>query len=214
MLLGLHRRERAEFQMARHGRGYNLPGHLVRLNKPGHPNQLIPNGQPRQVLWERYGIPTSVNGDAEYAIHRAVRFAYEKGYRDAQIDRGFHHSFEQVLEKADKEDFDELKDRLVYESKGRMTHTGAGGLTASLIRELLKEARGCSQKDQGGYKEGGHIRRDKSRTCGHHPQDPRRNQENFWKRPEGAHKCGHGCGGYSSPFESDEGYYGYPDYSN
>ena len=204
MLLGLHQRERAGFQMARNGRGYNAPGRLVRLDKPVRPSQLIPNGQPQQVSWERYGIPTSLNSKAQYAIHRAVLYAYETGYKDAQKHREHYHGFQQALDKADQEEFNELKDRLVYESKGEMTNSRAAGLTASLIRELLQDAGGSSQRDQSGYKEGDHMRRDKSRTCGHHPQNPCRNQENYLKRPEGVHKCGHWYSADSSPFESDE----------
>ena len=202
MLFGLHHQERAGFQVPRHGRGYNVPGHLVRLNNTGHLSQLIPNGQPQQVSWEGYEIPTRADGDAEYAIHRAVRFAYEKGYKDAEKHRGHHYSFEQALIKADKEDKEELKDRLMHEGKGKMLNSGVAGLRAREMREILKDAMGSCQRDQGGYKEGDHVRRDKSRTCGHHLRNPRRNQENHWKKSERICKCG--CSEDTSPFESDE----------
>lgn len=204
MLLGLRHRERAQFQMARHGRGFHVPGHLVKPNNTGHLNLPIPQGQPQKVIWEGFGITTREKGRAQYAIHRAVQHAYEEGYKDAQKKRGYHYSFRKALNKADKEELDELKDRLGRESIG-MTYSEIGDLTASQIRELLKEARRPSQRHQGGHKEeGDRVRRSKSRTRGHHPRSPHHNQENHWKRSEGICKCVHGCSEDSTPFESDE----------
>ena len=205
MFLGLRHRERPQFQGARHGRGYHVRGHLVKLDNNRHLNLPLPQGQPQQGFWEGYGIKTHENGGAQYAIHRAVHYAYEKGYNDAQKKRGHYDSFRKALNKADKEESDELKDKLGRESIGRMTDGVIADLTASQIRELLKEARGSSQRHQGGYKEeGDRMRGYESMTHSHRPRSPRRNQDNHWRKPEGICKCVHGCSEDSSPFESDE----------
>lgn len=205
MFLGLGHRARSQFQMARHGHGYHGRGRLVRLNNTGHLSLPIPQAQPQQVSWEGYGIKTRENGDAQYAIHRAVQYAYEKGYKDAYNKRGYHYSFQKALNKADKEELDELKDRLGRESIGKMTNSGTADPTASQIRELLKEARGSSQRHQGGYKEERDpMRRHESRTHSHRPRSPRRDQRNHWRRSEGICKCVHGCSEDSSRYESDE----------
>ena len=203
MLLDLPHRERSQFQMARHGRGYHVRGHLVKLNNTRHLNLPLPQGQPQQGFWEGYGIKAHETGGAQYAIHRAVQYSYEKGYKDAQKRRGYHYSFQKALNQADKEELDELKDRLGRESIGKRTNSEIAVLPASQIRGLLEEAKGSSQRQQGGYKEGDRMRGYESRTRSHRPQSPRRNQGNHWRRPEGVCKCVHGCSEYSSPFDSD-----------
>ena len=205
MFLGPRHRERPQFQMARHGRGYHVQGHLVKLNNTRHLNLPIPQGQPQQGFWEGYDIKTREYGGAQYAIHRAVEYAYEKGYNDAQKKREHYYSFQKALDNADKEELDELKDRLARESIGKRTFSEIADLPASQIRELLKEARGSSQRQPGGYKEeGDRMRGYESRTRSHRPRSLHRNQEHHRRRPEGPGKCVHRCSEDSSPFESDE----------
>ena len=177
----------------------------MNLNNTRHLNPPIPQGQQQQVFWEGYGIKTREQGGAQYAIHRAVQYAYEKGYKDAHKRREYYYNLRKALNKADKEELDELKDRLGRESIGKMTHSENPDLTASQIRELLKEAKGSSQRHQGGHKEeGDRMRGYESRTRSRRPRSPRRNEGNHWRRPEGICKCVHGCSQNSSPFESDE----------
>ncbi len=144
-------------------------------------------------------------GGAQYAVYRAVQYAYEKGYKDAQKTRVHYHSFKKVLDETDKKDLDELKDRLDRESIGELTYTDIADLTASQIRELLEETKGGSQRYQGGHKEKRHgIRRDKSRTRSHHPRSPRRNQKNRGKRFEDLRRRVRGDSEDSSSSESDD----------
>ena len=201
----LRHRERAQHHMARHGHGYHIPGHVVNSNYTGNLNLSIPHGQPQQLSWERFGIPTRNNGDAQYAIHRAVQYAYDKGYRDAQKRRVHYHSFKKVLDETDRKELDELKDRLGRERIRELTFTDIGDFTASQIRELLKEAREASHRHQGGHKEKqDRKRRDKSRTRSHRARSPRRSQKTRGKRFEDICKCAYGNTEDSSTSESDD----------
>ena len=190
--------------MAGHGRGYYIPGPVVNPNYTGNLNLPIPHGQPQQLSWEEFGIPTRNRGDPQYAIHRAVQYAYDQGYRDAQKSRVHYHSFKKVLEETDRKELDELKDRLVRERKEELTLSDIGDYTASQIRELLKEARRASQRHQGGYKEKqDRKRRDKSRARSHRPRSPRRNPKNRGKPYRDTCNCVHGCSEDSSSSGSD-----------
>ena len=209
--LDLPHRKRSQHQMARHGRGYHVPGYLVNLNYAGHPNLPILHGQPQQLSWEGFGIPTRNNGDAQYAIHRAIQYAYDKGYRDARKSRTHYHSFKKVLDETDRKELEELKDRLSRERIGEMRLTDIGDSTASQIRELLKEARWASQRHHGGHKENqDRTRRDKSRARSHYPRNTRRNHKNSGKRFRDTCKCACGNSEDSSSSESyDEDDYAY-----
>ena len=167
--------EAAQNRMARHGRGHHISGHVV--------NQPIPHGQSEQAFWQNLGIPTRNKGDAQYAIHRAVLYAYDKGYDDAKKSRVKYLHFKQVLDEADRKEFAELKDRLGRERKD-LTRTYIDGLTASQIRESIVEAVGARQRHHGGHRDR-HARRngDRSRARSHRRNpSPRRNYRNRERR--------------------------------
>ena len=205
LTLDLRHRERAQHQMARHGHGYHVPGHLVNPNYTGHLKLPIPHGQPEQTFWEGFGIPTRAKGDAQYAIHRAVQYAYDQGYKDAQKRRVHYHSFKKVLDETDRKELLELKDRLVRERRGEVIYADIDGFTARQIRELLKEAEGGSQRQQVGHKaKRDHKRRDKSRARSRRPRSPCRNQKNRGKGFGDICKCACGNSEDSSTSESDD----------
>lgn len=180
------RRENAQYHIARHGHGYHLPGHMANPNYTGNLNLPIPHGQPQHFLWEGFGIPTRNDGDAQYAIHRAVKYAYDKGYQDSQKNISKYHSFTEVLKAADRKELDELKDRLVREGRGELTLGDIGGWSASQIRGSIKEAEGARRRNQGGHREShDRKRREKRRAYSHHRyRSPRRNHKNREKRFE------------------------------
>ena len=203
--LDLRHRDRAQNHMARHRCGYHVPGHLFNSCYTGHLNQPIPHGQPQQPFWEKFGIPTRDKDRAHYAIHRAVKYAYEKGYKDAQKSRDRYHSFRKVLDETDKKESNELKKRLGRETIGKLTDADIADLTASQIRELLEEAKGSIQKHQSGHKgKRDRIRRDKSRTRSHHAPSPHRNQESRRRTFEDIRKRVRGDSEDLSSSESDD----------
>ena len=208
--LELRHRENAQPHMARHGHRHRFPGPVV---TPNHGNPVLPppHGQPQQFFWEGFGIPTRGNGDAQYAIQRAVQYAYEKGYEDARKGRERYHSFKKVLDETDRKESDELKDRLSHERQD-LTRSYIGGLTASQIRGYLEEAQRGIRRHQTGHKENQNRRqRDRSRSCSrHHTRSPTHNQRNRGKRPE--HSCKWGCGnsgdtGSSESYDENDGFY-------
>ena len=173
-----------QHHMARHGHSYHNPGHVLNPNYAGNLNQ--PHGQPLQFSWDISGIPTRNDGEPQYAIHRAVQYAYDKGYQDGQRHIAKYNSFATVLKVADKKELDELKDRLMHESRGDLTYDEIAGYTASQLREFIKEARRVRQRNQGGHKEK-HARkhRDRSRARSHRRhRSPRRNHKNCGRRSE------------------------------
>ncbi|KAK0513542.1 hypothetical protein JMJ35_003906 [Cladonia borealis] len=181
----LRRLAKAQQAMARHGHAYHFPGHAINPNYIGSPNLLTPYGQPQQINWEASGIPTRNDGGAQYAIHRAVEYAYDKGYQDAQKHKPKYDSFKQVLDEADKKESAELKDRLGHERRD-LTRTYIDGLSISQIRDFLEHARGASQRHHGGHK-AKHARkhRDRSKARSHHRnRSPRRNHRNRERRFE------------------------------
>ena len=181
--IAIREQEKTQNRMARHGHGHHISGHVVNPTYAGSPIQPIPHGQSEQVFWQNLGIPTRNKGDAHYAIHRAVLYAYDKGYDDAKKSRVKYHHFKQVLDEADRKEFAELRDRLGRERKD-LTRTYIDGLTASQIRESIVEAVGARQRHHGGHRDR-HARRhgDRSRARSHRRnRSPRRNYRNRERR--------------------------------
>ena len=197
-----------QHHMAMHGHSYHMPGHVVNPNYAGSPNLPTPYRQPQQINWERFGIPTRDDGDAKYAIHRAVRYAYDKGYEDAKKSKkGPYYSLRKVLEETDRKELDELKDRLVLERMGELTLASLSGSTASWLREVL----GTSQRHEASHK-GKQQRkhRDRSRARSHHPRNPCHNHPHLGKRVEDARRCVCGnCEDTDSSESSDGDHYVY-----
>ena len=177
--------------MAMHGHSYHMPGHVVIPNHAGSPNLHTPYRQSQQIPWEDLGIPTRNDGDAKYAIHRAVRYAYDQGYEDAKKSRKpKYYSLRKVLDEADSKELNELKDRLVLEHMGELTLAELNGSTASSLREFL----GPSQRHQIGKKGKQQCKhRDRSRARSLHPRNPCRNHAHRGKRVEDARRCSCGC---------------------
>ena len=175
----LRHRGNAQHHVARHGHGHHFPSHMVNTNYTGNLNIPKPHGQPQHFLWEGLGIPTRTDGEAQYAIHRAVKYAYDKGYQDSQKTRSQYDSFTKVLDETDRKELDELKDRLVRERMGELTLGDIGGWSASKIRGSIKEAEGARRRDQGGHRENhDRKRREKRRPYSHHRyRSPRRNHK-------------------------------------
>lgn len=187
----LRHREKAQHYIAKHSHGHHFPGQVVNSNFAGSLNLPVPHDQSQQFPWEIFGILTRENGEARYAIHRAVQYAYEKGYEDARKSRGKYDSFKKVLDKTDNMESGELKDRLVRESNGRQTYEDVVDLKTSRIRELLRNTRGAGQRHQGGHRERkDRKRRDKSRARSHHHRSPRRNQRKRRNRSEDSNSSG------------------------
>ena len=93
--------------------------------------------------WEEYGIPTRPDGDAQYAIHRAVKAAYDEGYNDGKKQKGRYQDFGRVLKDTDKMESPQLRDRARLEALywgNEISETELDGYPVKKLREDFDKA--------------------------------------------------------------------------